>query len=471
MTMNELERLKAIRERLIKLCQHWALGWKFDAGEAQDLREEAALILHHHYLQNIPLYRKLAQQEGVSRDADIETIKRKLVLTDGIFKSYDQAWLDEGDFDAMNRWLSNVYHRCIDIDVTGINSLDDWLAGLRKNGIITACSSGTSGLLSLIPREQAEWELAKKVNTCYLAPLLMRRRIIKPRAGFLLETAVRMLSPDRFAAVAGRIPLPALDAFFLGFRAGGTGNQMLIQELVHLSRRHHYLYDTELGPAVIRCLRRGARTERERWLLRDFQSKVVTQAEQKYMRLIEIMEASAKAGHKVFIFGAPYQFKELCDMMSGCNRKISLPPGSFVLFGGGWKSFNGEALKREELVDMLSGSFGLSPSMILEGYSMTETSILTMRCPYGRFHLPPIVEPIIYDDALNPVANRNTAGTFGFLDILSASRPGFIISGDRVDMADGECACGLCGPAITGISRAGNREVKGCGGIMSSIAA
>jgi len=41
-----------------------------------------------------------------------------------------------------------------------------------------------------------------------------------------------------------------------------------------------------------------------------------------------------------------------------------------------------------------------------------------MRCPYGRFHLPPIVEPIIYDDALNPVANRNTAGTFGFLDIL-----------------------------------------------------
>jgi len=38
-------------------------------------------------------------------------------------------------------------------------------------------------------------------------------------------------------------------------------------------------------------------------------------------------------------------------------------------------------------------------------------------------------------------------------------------------MVDGECVCGLCGPAITGISRAGNREVKGCGGIMSSIAA
>ena len=59
----------------------------------------------------------------------------------------------------------------------------------------------------------------------------------------------------------------------------------------------------------------------------------------------------------------------------------------------------------------------------------------------------------------------------GFLDPLDISYPGFIISGDEIHFVDGECACGLSGPAVTEIGRARHREVKGCGGIMASLAA
>jgi hypothetical protein len=38
-------------------------------------------------------------------------------------------------------------------------------------------------------------------------------------------------------------------------------------------------------------------------------------------------------------------------------------------------------------------------------------------------------------------------------------------------MVNGQCACGLGGPAVTEIGRARSREIKGCGGVMASVAA
>ncbi|MBA7646834.1 hypothetical protein ES703_54600 [subsurface metagenome] len=120
---------------------------------------------------------------------------------------------------------------------------------------------------------------------------------------------------------------------------------------------------------------------------------------------------------------------------------------------------------------MLSENFGIPPKMILEGYSMTEINMLMLRCDHGRFHIPPNIEPVIYDEELNPLEGSDLKGAFGFLDPLAISYPGFIISGDYVGMLDGECDCGLCGPALTDIGRAHGQEIKGCGGIMGSIRA
>jgi hypothetical protein len=102
---------------------------------------------------------------------------------------------------------------------------------------------------------------------------------------------------------------------------------------------------------------------------------------------------------------------------------------------------------------------------------MTETSVLTMRCRYGRFHIPPVIEPVILDDALNPIEGDDIRGAFGFMDALATSHPGFIISSDYVHMVNSECPCGLHGPAILEIGRMPGVEVKGCGGIMGSFSA
>jgi hypothetical protein len=222
---------------------------------------------------------------------------------------------------------------------------------------------------------------------------------------------------------------------------------------------------------ALRCLRRGAATDDERDMTETLRRKLIGQREENYLKLLENIDRSISKGQKILIFGAPYQFKELCDIASANNRKLRLKEGSIALIGGGWKSFTGEAINRDALVNMVTDTLALKPEMILEGYSMTETSALTLRCEHGRFHIPPVIEPVIFDNALNPLEGDDISGAFGFMDTLASSHPGFIISNDFVRMVTSDCKCGLCGPSLLEIGRMPGSEVKGCGGIMGSFPA
>lgn len=462
-------RLLELRNELIKASRTWASGDKINLARVGELRHEAVRLNHGHYFREVPLYRKLALEEGCAENVDIATIKKKLMLSADIFKSYEQAWLDDGDFGRMTQWLYGIYHQRIDADVSGVGSIDEWIERLGAASVHVVYSSGTSGAFSFVPRDVSDWALSKKANIACLAPLLARR--LGGALPRLLNSASRLISPDAFARLAVKRGLPGFDAAFLGFRRGRMGNQALIEELAPFFRRHYFLYDLEITGAALRSLRRGPRTDEERRLVDGLQAEVIGRKEANYLRMIENIRRSSDEGQRVFIFGAPYQFRELCEVMQAHGRRLALPKGSLALFGGGWKSFTGEAVDREALVKMLVDSLEIPPPMVMEGYSMTEINVLMLRCEHGRFHVPPVIEPVVFDEELNPVAGADVTGSFGFLDPLAVSYPGFIISGDCVRMTEGECDCGLAGPAITEIGRLPGGEVKGCGGIMGSVRA
>jgi hypothetical protein len=287
----------------------------------------------------------------------------------------------------------------------------------------------------------------------------------------MMGKASRLLSPGALAALVGKLGLADFDAVFLGFRRGSTGNQMLIRELEPLFRRQCFLYDIDLSAAALSCLQRGARNEEEACLLDRFRRSSIENRENNYGRVIAFIQAATDCGQKIFLFGAPHQFRELCEYSAMAGLKTGFKEGSLVLFGGGWKSFSGEAINRDALVKMISEAFNLPPERVLEGYSMTELSLAMLRCSYGRFHIPPLIEPIVFDEELRPVDGKEVWGAFGFIDSLAVSYPGFLISDDRVKLVDGDCGCGLVGPAVTEIGRVAGREVKGCAGIMSSMRA
>ena len=471
MTHDPSSRLRHIHNDLIKLSQSWASGRRFDSNRAGRLREEAILLNHAHYLQTIPSYRRLAQEMGRSDARSIQDITRHFMSADDIFKSYDLRWLDAGRFDQMNLWLSQVFHRPVQMDVLGVETIDGWIERLDAAGIHTVYSSGTSGAFSFVPREQAEWSLARTANTCYLTALLSGHKLRGGLAGSLMGRASALLSPDAFAGMVNKVGLRDTDCVFLGFSGGRMGNQALLQELGPLFGRRFCLYGTELSASALHRIRRGVRSEQDRELVERFQAETVGKCEQNYGRIVRQMKASTTEGRKVFLFGAPYQFSEMCRFMSDSKERVSLDASSLILFGGGWKSFAGEEIEREALVASLADSFGLPQERILEGYSMTEMSVLMLRCDCGRFHIPPLMEPALFDEELRPLEGKESSGVFGFLDPFAVSHPGFVSSGDQVTMTNGECECGLSGPALTRIGRARGREIKGCGGIMGSIRA
>jgi hypothetical protein len=472
MKVDQLDAYNDIINQLINIAQVWAMRGKFDSDYARELREKALLINHAHYVERIPAYRRFVQEEGLEQVAEIDDIKNQLMVPDDLFKSYNQSWLDEDDYDKMNGWISQIFHLKVDVDVEQIHSIDEWIERLGVNGIRIVYSSGTSGTFSFIPRDHRNWTLFRTASTCYIVPLIMYEKVGTSWQRFLMRLATRMLKPSTFEKIAKSGSMASeFDAIFLDFSQGSTGNQVLERELAPLFRKHYYLYETDLSPSVLRLATRGAKSAEDRYKLMKLKEAVVDRKEENYCKAINHLKQATSDGQKVFMFGTTHQYKELCETIASSNERISLREGSMVLFGGGWKSFTGEKISRQELVSMMSTSLDLPPERILEGYSMTEINAFMLRCDFGRFHIPPTIEPCIFNDELSLIDGDDVHGIFGFLDPLALSYPGFIISGDEVHFVNGECPCGLVGPAVTEIGRAHAREVKGCGGIMASIAA
>lgn len=460
-----------IYEQLIKTAQAWALRWEFDLEEAARLRRRALLANHAHYLEDIAVYRRFAQGEGIQQLDEVDTIQQRLMFPDDLFKSYNQVWLDEKNFARMNEWLSEIYHRCVEVDVRDVTSIDAWIERLGASGIRLVYSSGTSGNFSFVPRDKANWDLFRMASTAYILPLLMANKLGTPLQRLLTRAGCRLLSPHAFVSASHRMGARDYDAVFLDFSQGHTGNQTLEQELAPFFRKCHFLYQTGLSPSLLRLASRGPRTEEERSQLMSLQDLVANHKDDNYGRVIESLRGSTAEGQKVFIFGTTYQYKELCEAIAEHGETVRLKEGSLVLFGGGWKSFTGQRIARDQLIAMMSNALGLPEESILEGYSMTEINAFMLRCEHGRFHIPPFIEPVIFNEALIPISGNDMRGIFGFLDPFAIAYPGFIISGDEVHFVYGECACGLVGAAVTEIGRAAAREVKGCGGIMASLAA
>ena len=440
----ELDRLFEIYEELRETTRIWGLCEDWDEDEARRLREEAVLLNHQRYLRKIPAYRTLAEELDIGDDlTDVETIKIDLMSTDDIFKSYDPALIDEADWQGMTSWLRKICDSEIPGDFSATKTMDEWFKKLAEAEIHVVSSSGTSGNYSFVPRD----------------PLTREAAIIN--SGRVFEPVFSKLGEDPMG----------YDAALLGFRSAATGVQIGSNAIANVVKDAYFLFDMDMPADAVRILQRGPSSEEERERIEEFQRLLVTEKDARYNEVLERMRASVEKGQKVLVNGACYQVKELCTMAAE-QGGIILPEGSLLLFGGGWKSFEDERIDRDELLKLIDTCFGLRGDDTVEGYSMTEITTAMTCCEHGRFHIPPLLEPMVFDEGLMPLPGGNREGIFGFLDPFALSYPGFLITGDFIDLRHGECRCGKKGHAINGeIRRAPGKEVKGCGGIMASVRA
>lgn len=456
-------------EELIRESMRWAAGGGHNPARAVEVRRELLRSNHRHYRRNIPLYRGIAERAHVGDQASFETLVRTMLLPDGIFKSYPQSLLDERDFQAMNRWLRTLYDRDIDAGTGAVETIDDWLKALGESGVHAVYSSGTSGNMSFVPRDAYGWTLFREAPLCYAMLLLARLGVVGRFKAMAARLAGRALQPGGFQRLVDRLGLRDFEGLFLNFRGGNQGIQLVGQQLASRVRRATFLYPIDISATAIRALQRGKPDAVDRTHTEAFLDATVRRKDDNYLRVLDAARAAIREGQRVLLFGAPYLVKELCDRILAEGKQLALPTGSIVGYGGGWKSFDGERLSEPALRSLIACATGVCEPFVVEAYSMTEIGAMMMKCAHGRFHVPPILETVILDAALEPVEGDDAAGILGVMDPFATSYPGFLITGDAVHRSRRPCECGIAGDTFLSVGRAAGAEIKGCGGIMATV--
>lgn len=467
------QELKAVHDELKRLIMNWAVDKTHDEDKARQLRRRATELNHRRYREKIPYYRKVCRMVDLDvENPGFDNILSNLMVTDDIFKSYPQALIDSRDFAGMTTWLSQISTADLNHPSSGIDNLDKWIGALAKDGMNLVFSSGTSGNMSFVPRDNPTWDHFLKTPLTYLPLLIAEQGLVPVWKHALLKILVKKISPNTFLKMTdrfGRFFLKGFDGYFCNFSGGNQGIQLVGQEIAKYCGSSFFLYDMDLSPAAVRGIIRGAGTPEDQALADEFLKATVLNKEENYDRMINALQNSVRRGRKVIIFGTPYLLLEICQKIKARNISLKVKKGSGVIFGGGWKSFDGKRIPEEELIQLLSDTFGLDEKYVAEGYSMTEIHGLMLRCSEKHYHVPPHFETVILDESLKPIEGDDVTGTLGIIDPFAESYPGFLITGDAVRRVNKPCPCGRSGPMILSNERSAGREVKGCGGIMAKI--
>ncbi|WP_028316087.1 hypothetical protein [Desulfatibacillum aliphaticivorans] len=473
MTAYPDQALKQAQDGLKKIMVQWAATKTCDQDKARTLREQAAAANYLRYRRSIPCFAKVCSMAGMNGDSPgLDQIIEHCMIPDDIFKSYPQGLLDDRDFQGMNRWLAKVGDIGPSQAAGKARNMDQWLDLLKKEGIHLVFSSGTSGNMSFVPRDENTWRHFLKNSLLYTPMTAADQGVIPSWKKLALKLLCQNMEPDALLSLTdryGRLIFRDFDGYFCNFSGGAQGIQLVGQELAKYCRNAFFLYDAPLSPMAVRGIIRGATAPEEQAVIDAFLKTTVHDKKANYHRMLSALEKSSKRGRKAIIFGTPYLLLEICQEVKARKLNLRLKKGSAVFFGGGWKSFDGNRIPEEELLELIGESLGIERNFIAEGYSMTEIQGLMLRCPEGRYHIPPHFETVILDPGLRPLGGDDVTGTLGIIDPFAESYPGFLITGDHVRRVNEPCPCGRGGPAIISIARSPGREVKGCGGIMAKI--
>ena len=396
--------------------------------QREALQLEAVRINFARLRNRIPALRKLAERQGVERIDRLEDVL-PVCFDHRVLKNYPIQIIENRDFPRLTNWLGKLTaHDLSQLDLTGVATIEDWLARLESFGMLVTYSSGTTGKLSFVPRSWDEF-----------GPW---------RAHFY--SANRASSGIDFNVT--RLP-----TFFPGYR-GGYQTMLKMMSLFNVEMaggpEHYYtLYDTHipadlmalsgrlqaaedkgeierlgLDPALLQqrrtMLEQGRRREQDlqRWfgkLIRDFK------------------------GQRVKIGGTFADLYRVAKAGLDQGLRCEFAPGSVLTGGGGMKGYKDAPPDWEEQVKYFFGVDRLGNQ-----YGFSENIGNAPLCRAGFFHFLPYTVPLLMDGDGKALPREGVQkGRLVLVDPIPVSYWGGFTSGDEVTLhwEDG-CDCGWGGP-------------------------
>lgn len=141
----------------------------------------------------------------------------------------------------------------------------------------------------------------------------------------------------------------------------------------------------------------------------------------------------------------------------------SVPPGSIVLHGGGWKKMEAEGITNQDFKGRLKEKFGIE--RCYNYYGMVEqTGSIYMECEEGVLHASDLSEIIIRNPDNFEEAKSGEVGVVQTLSILPKSYPGHSLLTEDLGCETGidSCPCGRKGKTFQIVGRVPQAEPRGC---------
>jgi hypothetical protein len=422
-------------DRIIRL--HANSMFAIPLGDQRALHLAAAQALFERQVDTIPIVRRLAAEQGVTRIASLEDLGF-LLVPHSASKSYPLSFIENGRFDRLTQWLQEfTAHDLSGIAVRECRTIDAWIDLLdRETPLRLVHSTGTTGKLSFLPRDDAA---SRQYTPGY-------------------ERQFDIFGDEKPLLAAHPRDTPLL---YLQHRRGAYGQQRLLQALerdyfsnpsmiVAANPDRLSADGVSLGGRLQAAAAKGELGQVEvGGRLAELRDNFIAQREQAgahLQRFLDILDERFR-GAVVSVMGHLPQLYGVSVAALARGMEDIFASGSFVAGGGGLK---GQSLPDDwrETVNRFLGR--IRPTI---GYGMTELVGSFRPCANGRFHLPPWVIPFILDPVSGVQAPRNGVrkGRFGALDLNASSYWGGFISGDEVTLFWGDeapCGCGRHGAFI-----------------------
>jgi phenylacetate-coenzyme A ligase PaaK-like adenylate-forming protein len=171
----------------------------------------------------------------------------------------------------------------------------------------------------------------------------------------------------------------------------------------------------------------------------------------------------AKGHHQVRSLGFPAYTFFLLKKMKEDGVHVTLPKGSKMTLGGGWKQFYAEACSKQEFYDLAHEVLGLHESDIVEFFGAVEHPVLWTTCSRHHFHVPVYARVIIRDPDTFEELPHGQMGLINLLTPISRGAPlTSIVTDDLGILHDEECGCGIHSPYLEIVGRVGLEDIKTC---------
>ena len=357
------------------------------------------------------------------------------------YKSYPEAFIDNGQWKGMNAWLQTLStHSTANIKTDGVKDVDDWLDNARDAGHFIYASSGTSGKSSFLNQSEVDREFSF------------------PAYFSAFDRAAPSFTPNQDRVVFSQMPpkgvhklTEIVDQHFHRIARPGeihrvSEDPIRAMETIRPAQLRRLIAAGKASPNDIAAYEEslaGRQAERAKAMERWVETFIEKRHEPLYMGMF---------------WGASYNLVE--TLRARGIKAGDFHPELILSVGGGTKGAKLPTDYREQIMEF----FGLDATRLPNSYAMVEMSGLF---PYlhdlGAYAISPWIVPLILDKSgeklLNPEDGKGVVeGRMAFFDILADARWGGIISGDKVTVEFAPNRAGITGPIVKSIARYADLE-------------